>query len=395
MASILLTTLGRAYKADGDSYRKTCYRFPDGREIESLFFGDAFYQWLVVSGKSIGKVVILGTEGSSWDILVDGSDEELYYRLGDTARTTDEKLLRDLETHVSESWNCRASCRIIPDGFRSEDQYRILSIITQEIPQDTGLWMDITHGFRSLPVLELFSSMNLEETKNVHLEGIFYGMFDKNENNLTPVAEISFVNELKEWNQAIYSLNHQGKLNVLLSLPGMETYQEQLRDLIFYEQMNQISKAGTVASNILKRLKTEGINSKAGEMYCGRLMDFFKWSEGGSYSLRQYEIACRLIEQHEYVQGIIMLYESLVTHAVPDGSDPTDFNIRLNITETGSYCRIKECFFIRDLRNVIVHGTKPKHRNAGEIMRILNDPHVFEKKIKELTDAVHDYLYHE
>jgi CRISPR-associated Csx2 family protein len=193
--SILLTTLGRAYKSGGDAYRKTRYRFPDGREIESVFFGYALYQWLRNSGNSIQKVVILGTEGSSWDILVDGGDEELYYRFVDRTRMEDEDLLRDVERYLSENWGNTVSCRIIPDGFHSEEQYRILSIINQEIPEDTGLWMDITHGFRSLPVLELFSSMNLEETKNVHLKGIYYGMFDKNENNMI----VKYFNEIRKY----------------------------------------------------------------------------------------------------------------------------------------------------------------------------------------------------
>ena len=91
----LVTILGRSRESRDTGYRKTTYRFPDGTRDETAFFGLALARRLRPD-----SIVILGTRGSQWSVLVEhlaeeGDEEETRLELieAEVARAVDGPLL--------------------------------------------------------------------------------------------------------------------------------------------------------------------------------------------------------------------------------------------------------------------------------------------------------------
>ncbi len=81
----LVTFLGKGRDDPEKGYRTATYQFPDGSKIRTSFFGMKLAAYLDVS-----KLVILGTRGSQWGVLVeesarnrDSGQEELRVKLLD------------------------------------------------------------------------------------------------------------------------------------------------------------------------------------------------------------------------------------------------------------------------------------------------------------------------
>jgi CRISPR-associated Csx2 family protein len=339
------------------------------------------------------KVIVLGTDGSSWDALLESttccreSVDELYVELGEAV--AEERvaagLLESLGPIVSEILDAETVCRLIPDASTADGQFNILSIIAGEIPEQAHLWMDLTHGFRHLPLLELFSALNLEETKEVQIEGLYYGMFEKSVEGSAPVVELSFAKELNRWTRAVYALE-RGQLSALIGLPGMESLTDPLERLVLYEQLNRTDKARNEAQRLLHILREKPLSSPAGELCRPRLVEHFQWAEERTYCHRQFRSAEKAIRRRDYIHGIILLNETLITHALPNNVDRLNYDKRKAVV--GTYCTTDDHYRLRDLRNMLAHGTRPSGRNTADIMTIIDDPNRFHQEMLRLIEVV-------
>jgi len=85
VTTTLVSFLGRARQDPKTGYRKATYRFPDGQERTTAFFGIALREVVAPD-----RLVLLGACGSMWDVLVEhlameGQEEELRLRLIEAA----------------------------------------------------------------------------------------------------------------------------------------------------------------------------------------------------------------------------------------------------------------------------------------------------------------------
>ena len=289
---------------------------------------------------------------------------------------------------ISPFFGAKTYCELIPDARTQEGQFDILSIISQQVPSKAALWMDLTHGFRHLPLLELFSALNLEETKDVEIMGLYYGMFDK-KRGITPVVELSFAKEMSCWTRALHALEY-GQLGALIGLPGMAPFEANLKNLILNEQLNQTAKARGVAKKLLQQLRETEITSRAGALCQPRLIEHFLWAEGDTYCLRQFQCAEKSIKQRDYIHGIILLNEALITHAVPPGGDPLNYENRQVAAE--NYCTTEEHHLLRKLRNMLAHGTRPTGRGAAKLIKMIDHPAFFDQEIFRILKQVKKQL---
>ncbi|MCF6204249.1 MAG: TIGR02221 family CRISPR-associated protein [Methylococcaceae bacterium] len=60
--------------------------------------------------------------------------------------------------------------------------------------------IDITHGFRSIPLFISTILTYFENTKKADVQGVYYGIFEaRDQNNITPVVNIQPLLELNDW----------------------------------------------------------------------------------------------------------------------------------------------------------------------------------------------------
>ncbi|MCX8207798.1 MAG: TIGR02221 family CRISPR-associated protein [Methanothrix sp.] len=90
----------------------------------------------------------------------------------------------------------------IPEGKKEDEIWEIFETITQNVEVDDELIFDITHAFRSIPLLAMISIMYLRSAKKIKLESVVYGAFEATENGRTPVFDLTPFMKLIDWTNA-------------------------------------------------------------------------------------------------------------------------------------------------------------------------------------------------
>ncbi len=67
----------------------------------------------------------------------------------------------------------------IPMGYNESEIWKLFDLIIGKINEGDEIYLDITHGFRSLPMLGLVLVKYLKVTKNISVGGVYYGAFEK------------------------------------------------------------------------------------------------------------------------------------------------------------------------------------------------------------------------
>ncbi|MBE9166320.1 TIGR02221 family CRISPR-associated protein [Pleurocapsales cyanobacterium LEGE 06147] len=153
----LLTVLGTG------SYQKTRYTWQD-KQIETPYVAEALCEFFQPTQVTV--FVTAEAKNKHW--------ENLQQQLGD----------RFLLTPIS-----------IPSGKSEAEVWQIFEAVVSSVEPSTKVLFDITHAFRSIPLLVLLAAAFLEKAKNVKIEGVYYGAFEANREqppifNLTPAIKL-------------------------------------------------------------------------------------------------------------------------------------------------------------------------------------------------------------
>ena len=112
---------------------------------------------------------------------------------------------------------CDFTSITVPSGHEEGEWWKIFETITDVIPEGAHLTIDITHGFRSLPVIALSVALYLEVARDVTVKGIIYGSYRGSKKdslvlNLTPFLD------LIEWSVAARQFLRDGSAKQLARL---------------------------------------------------------------------------------------------------------------------------------------------------------------------------------
>ncbi len=110
----------------------------------------------------------------------------------------------------------------IPDGKSESELWEIFSIVSDTVKENDKIVFDITHSFRSLPMLFTILSKYLKTIKNSEVEKIYYGAFEARDvsNNETQIFDLTPFISLYEWSSAIETFKDYGEVNPLSKLIG-------------------------------------------------------------------------------------------------------------------------------------------------------------------------------
>lgn len=104
----------------------------------------------------------------------------------------------------------------IPDKQNEEGWWTIFETIANAVPPESHLTIDITHGFRSQPVIALAIAVYLQAARDVTIERIVYGRFEKN--GPSPILDLTPFLDMIEWSVAARQFVRDGNADVLASM---------------------------------------------------------------------------------------------------------------------------------------------------------------------------------
>lgn len=266
---------------------------------------------------------------------------------------------------------CRWSNERIPDGQSTEEIWEIFSVIFDKLDVGDHLYIDITHGFRSIPMLNMVLTNYAKLLKGIVVKGIYYGAFDSKSLNeagesCAPIWDLTSFSELQDWSIAAYSFTKSGNTSEIVELTkakiaptlretkGKDATATALRRLSnnletmdgsFTTNRGRDILAGKTFSEIKRQLEIlkkdkalikplrpilESLESKIQHFEAEGPLN---WLAGARWCLEH-----KLIQQ-----GFTQLQEGILTHAISE----TRGIIQLDYTDYNHREIVKHAFFIK------------------------------------------------
>ena len=386
MANVLITTLGRGFRADG-GYRKAIYKMPDGTTSHATpFIGMALVEML----PHIDRLVVLGTPGSIWDawwqcdeVLLE-HHEDLFERISSNVgkEVKDESGLRELAGVLGASIKKSVECIYISESFDTPSQLGILSVISSIANKNDCVFIDVTHGFRHLPMLELLSAF-LNRGK-FHVCSIFYGAYEKTEEGITPVIDLAGLMNLQEWIEAMAVLRETGSVVPLSRIPSMERFRADLEQYQFFVQMNNVGNARG-CSNRIRGLINSGMLPPEGELFKENLLSIFDWGADQDYAKRQLAQAKTALKTGDYLRAIILLNEATISACVDKSDQVLNVEAR-RVAEDKLYRKGERTWhLLRRLRNSTAHDGVRNDNDEREVKRMRTNRDGFEEGMRKIV----------
>lgn len=110
----------------------------------------------------------------------------------------------------------------IPECKNEDEIWEMFDILLDQIDENDEIIFDMTHSFRSIPMLALVVLNYAKVLKNIKIKGIYYGAYEarKIEDGIekAPVFDMTPLNEMLEWSQAVNSFLSYGNSSQLKNL---------------------------------------------------------------------------------------------------------------------------------------------------------------------------------
>ena len=196
MAYTLISSIGTGMYKEG--YRMTRYQFDDGKTEESSWFLQAL---LKKKYRDFDKVILIGTRTSNWDALVDLNDsdaESLWENLSSlnvSKKGISDELIHPLELQLEKQYSLPFKIIVHTDLINSDtctEVFNSYNGIIPEIPAESNVLFDVTHGFRTMPILMYQNLQFLFSNDFSRKIEIVYGEYVKD-------GDISYVRDLSDF----------------------------------------------------------------------------------------------------------------------------------------------------------------------------------------------------
>jgi CRISPR-associated Csx2 family protein len=226
--------LGSKDKATGKySYTTARYRLNNIVSAETPFVQAAEIE--ILKAKSFGKVVIMATEKSK---------EANFPAL--------QKELRALGVED-------VSVCVIGEDMSAAGQWRWFEQILDLIYHEAELTVDLTHGYRAMPIVFSNAINFLQRAKKIRLKAVYYGAFEmRDENNVAPIIDMKDFFVVNEWADAVSRLTEDADARKLASVarsqPGDPV--AEMSDAALIESFEAVTDA-------IRNVDAHGFSSKA------------------------------------------------------------------------------------------------------------------------------------
>lgn len=108
----------------------------------------------------------------------------------------------------------------VPSGRTAAELWEMFNVIVNTVEDGESIALDVTHGFRTQPMLMLAAAVYLRSTKNVTITEVLYGAYDARdqETNTAPVFSLRPFLDLIDWSTAFEQWDRFGSLGAFVDV---------------------------------------------------------------------------------------------------------------------------------------------------------------------------------
>ena len=393
MTHTLVTILGARRGDRGAGYHKATYRFPNGYEDRTAFFGLALAGYLEPD-----EIVILGTAGSMWSVLVeslavDDKDEEARVKLMDAedAKAVDQRLLDDVAPLMRQAIGVDVRPTLIPHARDEPEQHEILKAVDAAVAKKGKLNFDLTHGFRHVGMVGFLSSFMLERLRGFTVCGLWYGAHEMTDGDgITPVLRLDGLRRVRGWLDALDKFDASGNYGVFAKLLREDDVPKDMASRLeaaaFFERTSNVQGAAKEIAAFFPVL--ENALSGASGLFQDRLAAHLRWAKADRLSEQQRQLARRYLARGDYVRTAIFGMEACVSQECEKrGVSTLEFGNEREQAKSALEKELKKergtraraYWDLRDIRNALAHGSPPQ---AQRIKDALKDPQSLKQELE-------------
>ena len=111
----------------------------------------------------------------------------------------------NIESRLQQIGEANIIPLIIEEDMSSEGQWNWFEMILDNIDYGDELTIDLTHGYRSIPIVFSTAVNFLQKAKNITLGSVYYGAYEKNK-SLAPIVDMKDFYIINEWAEAVSRL---------------------------------------------------------------------------------------------------------------------------------------------------------------------------------------------
>lgn len=141
----------------------------------------------------------------------------------------------------------------IPEGRNELELWEIFDIVTQQVNDNESVVIDITHAFRSLPIVFFIVTAFLRAVKAVDVKHILYGCFVQQQST-AQVIDLKWMLELLDWMEGAKRLKELGDATLIGEI--LVDTQDQLHRQQIDKAPKTLKSAGQKIQELTKQLKT-------------------------------------------------------------------------------------------------------------------------------------------
>lgn len=235
-------------------YRNTDYIFEeqDGKQVYSTPLVQLAVQRYLQAEYGFGE------EDRHILLLTDKAKEENYLS-AKIPHNHDKAHHRGLKTELEEAQLLtNTEPKAIDFDHSQSGLFSIFDTISDQVGEEDEVYIDITHGFRSLPMLVVVLSNFLRVTKKATIRKIFYGAFEDRFkfDGKTPIYDLSYLVDMENWSSAAYSYVNYGFIEPLVKLSRSETKPLLKESKGQHEAAQQVRKIVEASKDLALQLRT-------------------------------------------------------------------------------------------------------------------------------------------
>lgn len=398
----LISFLGKNTSDKQTGYRQANYDFADGKAREVPFFGMGLLDFAKPD-----KLILLGTSGSMWDVFFDHqqTDDEATLALVEAVsnQTISQDMLAIHEQRLTEKLGIPVQCVLISHARNEAEQATILTDLASILAPGEKIILDVTHGFRHLPMLALVAARYLSRVRSVSVEAVYYGALEMTdpETKLTPVLDLSTMLHMLDWVEALSIYDKDGDYSEFAPFymrAGNAVAARNLQTSAFFERTNQVGNARSPLREF--RCDMAQTVSPMTLLFQPEMDARTQWVDKQNYTERQEALAWQNLSRRDYLRAATLGFESIVSRLVrsrqPNG-DPMQHHQRdrvksmldEEVRNAGRSGRLSEAQSayrdLREIRNALAHGSRS---SFAEIQRIIGSETELKNALERLLQAV-------
>lgn len=400
MTHCLVSFLGRAPRESGGKYKTVTYSgLPDGNSHEAAFLGYPLRKAL-----NADRIVIFGTSGSMWDHLFEHDveiegNEEARLELWEASENNEasQVQLDRVAPILQENLQCEVQLKIIPHALDAVEQTALVQALAEAAEDADELSLDVTHGFRHLPMLALTAALYLRAIRpQLKIKGLWYGEIQSG-----TVTNLVGLLETTDWLAALQSHDWLGDYQgiarqIVRNDPEREELADQLRRASFLESIHRGKEARGDIKKVRANLAANPLQGIGG-LFSKQLDQRMAWVDEERLYLRQRRHALDALKREDYLRASLYGFEAFVTketqNRFPSGQE-NSHDARQQAKdafESEQYAMRGKANvvwyqyrLVRDLRNVLAHGNQAR----GEVQKAIDSPQRLRAALRGAFDVL-------